>query len=258
MAAARKRVMQSTRPSACEERGVRSSEIRPALKRQPTLVGYRRADEEPEDPTAVTAYERVLDRVPAPAAPETEGATVVERYRASSDTTALSSDKLEQLKQKLREAEEREESGIRDTPQKPWLRARAEEALEAIDIEVDAPRTLEEWNEGMSALPEIEVALAPNSESNFYGGFDEENPDGVFVATYDNEHEIGTPMYAIVHLPAGYRFRSLAVVEFTRSAEAASESAPAGVGLRLCGLDLRMRRLITAFAKHRKPLFYVG
>lgn len=189
----------------------------------------------------------------------------------STDFQVLSSDMLEELRAKLRAAEEREArqgSGIRERPT-PELGIsfaltdtiehapiRLDDDLE-IDVDVDAARTLGEWAESLAAPPVVEVSLAPNSESNFYGGFDEEYPDGVFVATYQ-AIAADTPVYAVVHLPGGYRFRTPAIVEFVREPEAASPEAPAGVGLRMCGLDGRMRRLIREFAKHRPPMFYVG
>ena len=106
-------------------------------------------------------------------------------------------------------------------------------------------------------MPEIEVALAPNSESNFYAGFDDEHPQGVFVATYQR-FEVGTPVYAKIYLPGGYRFRTEAVVEWTREAEAAGQGLPAGVGLSMCGLDHRMEALVRTFVKLRKPIFFLG
>ena len=123
-----------------------------------------------------------------------------------------------------------------------------------LEIDVEAPQTLDAM---IAALPEIEVALAPNSESNFYAGFDDEHPQGVFVATYQR-FEVGTPVYAKVHLPGGYRFRTEAVVEWTREAEAAGQGLPAGVGLSMCGLDHRMEALVRTFVKLRKPIFFLG
>jgi len=136
-----------------------------------------------------------------------------------------------------------------------WLET-AFDPIEDLDIDIGPPVSFDEWVESIGALPEVEVALAPHSESNFYGGFDETQPDGVFVATY-RDLPVDTPVYAVVHLPGGYRFRTPALVEFVREPEAATVGLPAGVGLRMCGLDGRMRRMIRAFAKHRPPMFYV-
>jgi len=201
------------------------------------------------------------------------------------DYVPLSTDMLEDLRRRLREAEAREEaqgSGIRARPTpdeglparfretlptseqfapshddvERWLET-AFDPIDDLDIDIAPPVSFDEWVESIEALDEVEVALAPNSESNFYGGFDASQPDGVFVATY-RDLPIDTPVYAVVHLPGGYRFRTPALVEFVREPEAASAGLPAGVGLRMCGLDGRMRRMIRAFARHRPPMFYVG
>lgn len=232
----------------------------------------------------------VLDRVRDP------DATVVDRHPGSDELAPLSADMLEELRLRLREAEAREGSGVRErpTPEEgiardalpsaphaevapvqpivPAPTVQVSDSLVAeldrigdrvsepdldLDIEVEEPRTLDELDEVLSALPEVEVALAPQSESNFYCGFDETHPDGVFVATYEDLPE-GTPVYVKVHLPAGYRFRTPAIVEWRRPPEASTEGLPAGVGLKMCGLDHRMWRLIRSFARHRKPIFYVG
>ncbi|MEZ4338347.1 MAG: hypothetical protein R3B82_17130 [Sandaracinaceae bacterium] len=185
----------------------------------------------------------------------------VEVFRApATDFTVLSRDMLDELRAKLRAAEERETelgSGIRERPTPVEGVSTTEVDELEVEIEVEAARTIDEWEEALGGPPVIEVALAPNSESNFYGGFDEEYPDGVFVATYQPVPP-DAPVYAVVLLPGGYRFRTPALVEFVREPEAATPEAPAGVGLRMCGLDGRMRRLIREFAKHRPPMFYVG
>ncbi len=201
--------------------------------------------EEPEDPTSVDS---------------------VEVFRApGTDYVQMSGGVMSLLRARLREAEAREEaagSGIRARPTPSGELSSSEAAPEAdplaeLHIEVEAPRTFDEWTESISALPELEVALAPHSENNFYGGFDEEHPDGLFLATY-RDIAVGTPVYAIVHLPGGCQFRTPALVEFTRGQEAAACDASPGVGLRMCGLDARMRRLIREFVRHRPPMFYVG
>ncbi|MFK7989711.1 MAG: hypothetical protein AB8I08_27075 [Sandaracinaceae bacterium] len=119
-----------------------------------------------------------------------------------------------------------------------------------------APPAVSTLDALVAAVPEIEASLAPNSESNFYSGFDEEHPDGVFVATYESL-SVGTPVYIEVLLPAGYRFRTPATVEWVREMSDDPE-LPCGMGLRMCGLDESMRRLIRTYARHRKPLFWVG
>lgn len=78
-----------------------------------------------------------------------------------------------------------------------------------------------------------------------------------FVATYQTL-PAEAPVYVTVLLPAGYRFRTPAIVEWVREPEAAEVGMPAGMGLKMCGLDHAMRRLIRSFARHRKPIFYVG
>ncbi|MCB9594235.1 MAG: hypothetical protein H6719_15995 [Sandaracinaceae bacterium] len=193
-------------------------------------------------------------------------------FRApSTDFQIMSADMIEDLRQRLRLAEQREAthgSGIRERPTpKDGLPSALTDAfpdiandvddLDELEIDVEPLSTIGEWAQNIGAPSVIEVSLAPHSESNFYGGFDEEYPDGVFVATYQ-PIPADTPVYAVVHLPGGYRFRTPALVEFVRELEAATPDAPAGVGLRMCGLDGRMRRLIREFAKHRPPLFYIG
>lgn len=188
--------------------------------------------------------------------------------------TVLTTSMLDELRRQLREAEEREareseQSGIRLRPT-PEPEERAVGSLDALadlglgieldlelDIDVEEPRSLEELEAVVSPLPELEVALAPNSESNFYAGFDDEHPDGVFVATY-SRLEVGAPAYVTVLLPAGLRFRTPALVEWVRPPEAAGPDLPAGLGLQMCGLDGEARRLVRSFARHRKPIFYVG
>lgn len=169
------------------------------------------------------------------------------RYADRSDKkTVFTADMVELLRRKLREAEAREEaeaSGVR-------LRAVDSEDLE-IEVDVEPARTLDELEEVLSPLAELEIALAPNSESNFYAGFDESHPDGVFFATYER-YTIGTPVYVSVHLPAGFHFRSAAIVEWARDDETP------GVGLKLCGLDGHAWALIRSFVRNRRPMFYVA
>lgn len=247
--------------SACEVREIRrvrseppprstQLELEPAFEPEADRTVRVRPVEDP--PTRV-------DRVEVFAAPGT-------------DFQVMSRDMIEELREKLRAAEARESalgSGIRERPTpREGLPASLRETtdhgtlvdadpLEDLEVEVEAARTIDEWEHALGGPPTIEVALAPNSESNFYGGFDEEYPDGVFVATYQ-PIPTDAPVYAVVFLPGGYRFRTPALVEFVREPEAATPDAPAGVGLRMCGLDGRMRRLIREFAKHRPPMFYVG
>lgn len=168
----------------------------------------------------------------------------------SSDHAVFTADMLEELRRRLRDAEAREASGVRPCP--------TEEELEIeVEVELDEPGELGSLEGVLGALPELEVALAPNSDSNFYAGFDDEHPDGVFVATY-SQLAVGAPVYVTVHLPGGYRFRSAAMVEWARSGEACAPGLPVGIGLSLCGLDLPTRRLIRSFVRHRKPMFYLG
>lgn len=246
---------------------------------------------EPEERTA-----RAFFLAPPPSAEAEEDRTAVDRARSLTlvghDTApaVLTSDMVEELRRRLREAEAREASGVRIRPtpedgtqrdaliasaprsEAPWAEPpevaygiasaeRSEPAawmMEALDpladleIEVEEPRTLEELEEVVSPLPELEVALAPKSESNFYAGFDDEHPDGVFVATHA-WLPVGTPVYLSVRLPAGYGFRTPALVAWIRPPEV---GAPPGMGLEMCGLDHRMRRIIRAFVRYRRPIFY--
>jgi hypothetical protein len=221
-----------------------------------TFVGYATSVSPPERPPA----ER-------DGAPES-GERVL--YRGSDEQAVLTRDMVEELRAKLRAAEEAEAHGsgvFRRTPANGLERVEAIQTLPTIPEAVVAaaeptpePRPAEpsgELDAVIAAVPELEAALAPNSESNFYAGFDEEHPDGVFVATYQRFDE-GTPVYVDIVLPAGYRFRTPAVVEWIRDPEAADPELPAGIGLRMCGLDHAKRRLIRAYAKHRKPIFWVG
>lgn len=134
-----------------------------------------------------------------------------------------------------------------------WQRHRRLPIQRLAPAEVELPR-LGAAADKVDDLPELEVAIAPQSESNFYGGFDADNPDGVFVATH-YDLAIGTPVYLSVHLPGGFGFRSAALVDFVR--EPATSEPTAGLGLRLCGLTGPMRRLIREFVKYRPPMFYL-
>lgn len=256
--AARPRVTSHRAASACEV-----IEIRRVTSRPPPAIAFASAEE------PVTARVTLVDPLPPLTGIDGDDATRVDRFRhgaPSTEVSGLTTDLLAELKRRLREAEAREEaeaeegSGIRLRPTPPdgvreeW--EPTDDAWDDLEIDIEPPCTHGEWAERFDSLPELEVALAPRSESNFYGGFDE-NPDGVFVATY-RDLPIDTPVYVIVHLPAGYLFRTAALVEFVREPDAATPEAPAGVGLRMCGLDARMRRLIHEFARQRAPLFYVG
>jgi hypothetical protein len=166
------------------------------------------------------------------------------RYVADrSDYAVFTVDMVEELRRKLRDAERREASGVRERP--------------TPEPRVDTLADLEELEEIVSPLPEIEIALAPQSENNFYAGFDDAHPDGVFLATYDRL-PVGAPAYVTLLLPGGYRFRTPAIVEWTREPEAEAHGLPTGIGLKMCGLDHRMRRMILGFVRHRRPIFYVG
>lgn len=228
------------------------------MVRAPKLQG----DETEEERTAIAAYAKLLARVEAPRVPSETGEdyTAVDRYRIeASDTTKLSRAVMDTLKAKLREAEAREERRLAKTPklglQRPAQDTPVEDSLE-IDIEVEEP-TYFDPDLDPSTLPKVVVALAPNSDSHFYGGFDETNPDGVFVATH-HLLDLGAPIRVEMLLPGGYEIHASAVVEFVRPPEAAHEGAPTGYGVRLCELDVSMRRLIAVFCKHRPPYFYVG
>lgn len=134
------------------------------------------------------------------------------------------------------------------------------DAADSLLAELAPPAS--ELDDLVAAVPELEASLAPNSDSNFYAGFDEQHPDGVFLATYEILPE-GTPVYLDVVLPAGYRFRTPATVEWQRapigdSDRPADPELPCGMGLKMCGLDDAMRGLIRAYAQHRKPIFWVG
>lgn len=191
------------------------------------------------------------------------GAEVEEEHTApgvietSADEHVLTTDMLEDLRRRLRAAEEREESGIRlrPTPSDASLDA-VIDSLAELEIDVELDDSFGAGSLPGVELPELEVALAPNSESNFYAGFDDEHPDGVFFATY-SRLTVGSPVYVTVLLPAGHRFRTPALVEWVRPPEAAGPLAPAGVGLKMCGLDAEAQRLVRTFARHRKPIFYV-
>lgn len=202
----------------------------------------------------------------APVEPCDEDRTLVDpvasgaRYRVgdSSEHAVLTADMLEELRRRLRDAEAEEASGVRLRPTSDagggsdWLGEDGE-----LEIDVD----LEELEGMLSVLPELEAALAPNSESNFYAGFDDEHPDGVFLATYAHL-EVGAPVYLTVLLPAGHRFRTPAIVEWVaegpRRDDAEAQGLPRGVGLSMCGLDASAHRLIRSFVRQRKPIFYVS
>ena len=189
---------------------------------------------------------------------DTDDATRLERFveRVDLDSArviAMTGDLLAELKRRLRVAEAREEaeaSGVRVRPTPPEGLERSSDLDPLADLEIDVELDL------LGDLPEIEVAIAPRSESNFYGGFDADDPDGVFVATHLHL-AVGTPVDVAVHLPAGYRFRAPAIVEFVREPEASTDEAPAGLGLRMRGLSGPTRGLIREFAVQRPPMFYI-
>jgi len=269
----------STAPALCEVRAIRCvSEPPPASGTRPKvdplesaehragLAGSSQADDDgAEDQT----FRMFMVDAEVDAEDETS-VDSVEVFRAPrTDYVEMSTDLLAQLKERLRvaEARENEASGVRARPTPPEAPLRGalaffempQEAdpLAELHVEVDAPRTFDEWTESISTPLELEVPLAPHSENNFYGGFDDDHPDGLFIATY-RDLAVGTPVYAKVLLPGGLMFRTAAFVEFSRGYEAADYDASPGVGLRMCGLDARMRRLIREFVQHRPPMFYVG
>ncbi|MCC6874411.1 MAG: hypothetical protein IT378_08930 [Sandaracinaceae bacterium] len=168
---------------------------------------------------------------------------------------------LEALRDRLRETIAREEeSGLmRRTPEGGLERcavppAVAPDPLADLEITVEDPE-LEALGAALGELPELEVGLAPNSESNFYAAFDEAHPDGLFVATYAR-HAVNAPLHVVMCLPGGARIRAAAWVEWVRPAEAAADGLPAGLGLRLAGLGELERRHIARFARSRRPYFF--
>lgn len=169
------------------------------------------------------------------------------------DRAVFTSEMLQELRRRLREAEVREASGVRLRPT-----ADDDDADEELELDVDVELDLDlEQVAPRAPVAELEVALAPNSESNFYAGFDDEHPDGVFLATY-TRLPVGAPVSLEVHLPAGHRFRTAARVEWVRPPEAAAPGVPAGIGFSMCELDEAARSLVRSFARQRKPLFYVA
>ncbi len=225
-----------------------------------TWIGYARSSE--PDPMLRDEEDRTVRGVSL--GPDAEDERTAPSVSVAADANAgehvLTTSMLDELRRRLREAEEREESGIR-------LRPTPEDGLdtEALDPLADLEIDVEDPSDALDAalrvvldatVPELEVALAPNSESNFYAGFDDEHPDGVFFATY-TRLEVGAPAYVTVLLPAGHRFRTPALVEWVRPPEAAGPNVPAGVGLKMCGLDAEAQKLVRTFARHRRPIFYV-
>src|SRR5688572_3687282 len=76
------------------------------------------------------------------------------RYVADrTDYAVFTVDMVQELRRKLRDAEQREASGVRERP--------------TPEPRVDTLADLEELEEIVSPLPEIEIALAPHSENNF-------------------------------------------------------------------------------------------
>lgn len=235
--------------------------MRPA--KNDTWIGHPSADSTNEDEDVT-----VVDR----SDPAAHGVHVVSD---DTDRTILSRGMVEELRRRLREAEAREASGVRRRPSEPTVEARgpdrlprlpeaapelreANDPLADLEIEVEAPTTQAELD-ARAAAPNLEVALAPNSDSNFYAGFDDTNPDGVFVATYDGlDLAVGTRVNATVLLPAGYSFRVAATVEWVRTPEVAEPGLAPGVGLALRDLEPHAHRLIRSFVRHRSPLFYLG
>ena len=165
---------------------------------------------------------------------------------------ALSMSMLDELRRTLRAAERRERETGRSGVH---LRSEASREPVEIEVEVEVAPLPEEAEEALGELPELEVALAPRSESTLYGGFDADPAEGVFIATYERL-PVGSALFVRVHLPGGHGFRTPATVEFVREPEAEQPGLPVGMGVRLKGLDARMRGLLKTFARFRTPMFW--
>ena len=94
----------------------------------------------------------------------------------------------------------------------------------------------------------VEVALAPNSDSNFLSSLD--GTVGVFWATYDPP-KVGTPVTVKLCLPGGVELFRDAVVAWKRDQ---SDDAWPGVGLIFDSVDEELADRYRSFIRFREPL----
>jgi len=119
-----------------------------------------------------------------------------------------------------------------------------------IPIEVELPSIEIELPAERDAAPiALEAAVAPQSESHLWEGFDGEL--GVFVATYQ-EHAIGTPIRLTLHLTHQATVTVPGTVRFVRDAE---DGWP-GVGVELDRPSDALRAAFRSFGRVRPSAFY--
>ncbi len=130
------------------------------------------------------------------------------------------------------------------------LDAPASEELE-LTIDVELPSIEVELPEpSVDVAPiALEAAVAPQSESHLWEGFDGEL--GVFVATY-RAHVIGAPTRLTLHLT---HERSVTVMATVRFVRAAGEGWP-GVGVQIDQPTDDLRQAFRRFGRLRPAAFY--
>ena len=106
-------------------------------------------------------------------------------------------------------------------------------------------------SERESPKVELEIGLAPHSESNLVIGLDG-TVRGVFYATYE-ELELGTTVALRVQLPGDCVVSARARVEWIRWPEC---GATPGLGLRFTEIEPSDAALLACFADRRDPVLY--
>ena len=106
----------------------------------------------------------------------------------------------------------------------------------------------------LALLVDAEVSLAAHSDSNLYVGFDANEPEGVFSATYE-DLALGTPVALSLFLPGNRELFLSATVEWSRALHCAD--GPPGIGLRFDALTEHQTATLKAFARRREPLFHI-
>jgi hypothetical protein len=112
-----------------------------------------------------------------------------------------------------------------------------------------------------AGLLRVDAALAANSATNFYRGFDGNDViahGGLFVATY-NIPELNERVAVRLSMPGGHEFLAQGTVRWRRLAAPGGShapEAPPGFGLRFVDVPAAARELITRYVNNREPLFH--
>ena len=113
--------------------------------------------------------------------------------------------------------------------------------------------------DGFTPPPDVDVefvvSIGMNTDSNFYAGLLDEEPTGVFVATY-RSHPLGSLVAVALDVPG--RNDLLVVNTVVRWHRDAMDDAnvPPGMGLEFLHIGTRARGLLKNFARCRPPLLF--